>query len=111
MAACLVETPVPFILRAILPNLDTVTVLHVSEPLACIGGSIFEVNFSPLLKLGFINIVHIDAIHVIVLKLLIDNLAVSIAHVVLVLRVHLTQLGSDPLTSDDSPKPCLEADN
>jgi len=64
--------------------------LHISEPLASVGCSIFEVNFSSLIELSFINIIHVDIAHIIVLELFIYYLSITIAHVVLMLGVHLT---------------------
>jgi hypothetical protein len=90
MSASLIESPMSLILSSVLPNLNSISMLHISEPLASVGCSIFEVNFSSLIELSFINIIHVDIAHIIVLELFIYYLSITIAHVVLVLGVHLT---------------------
>jgi hypothetical protein len=49
LAAGFVKPPISFILGAVFPDLDTVTVLEITEPLADICCAIFEMNFWPLL--------------------------------------------------------------
>ena len=89
VSAGLIEPPMALILCAIFPNLDSVSVFHIAEPLTCVSGPIFEVNFASLIELCFVNIVHVNIGHIIVLELFIYYLAVAIAHVVLMLRIHL----------------------
>lgn len=103
VAAGLIETPVSFVLGAVLPHLHAIAVLHVSEPLARVGCSILEVDFTALLQLGLINILHIEV-------RIIHREAVIRRGVVMLMRVHLEQLGADPLTCDDSARPCLQPD-
>ena len=55
-AACLIKLPISFVFRSILPLLAAVAMLHVSIPLAYVGGPIFKLNFIALLKLVFIDV-------------------------------------------------------
>ena len=108
MAASFVESPVALVLGAILPNLNSVSMLHVAEPLPSIRGSIFEVNFVSLFQLGLVDIIHVDIVIIVLVLIIYDDLPIAVAHVVLVLRVHVRELRSDPLSSNNSPRPCLQ---
>lgn len=100
VAAGLIETPVSFVLGTIFPHLHTIAMLHVSEPLSCVGCSILEVDFTALLQLGLINILHIEV-------RIIHREAVISRGVVVLMRVHLEKLSADSLSRDDTARPCL----
>ena len=59
MTTGLVKAPAPLVLSSVFPDLDSVSVLHIAEPLPCIGGSIFKVDFSSFLQLRFVDIIQI----------------------------------------------------
>ena len=67
-------------------------------------------NFISFVKLGFIDVIHIYIVLTtkVLVLIIYYYLTVSIAHVVLVLRVHVTELSSYSFTSDNSTRPCLE---
>jgi hypothetical protein len=65
LATSLIETPISFVTSAIGPNLNSVTVLHVPEPLPFINGPILKDNLSTLFEL-LLTIVYIDVSMVIV---------------------------------------------
>jgi len=110
MTACFVEPPVAFVFGAILPDLHSVAVLHVAEPLASVGGSILEVDLATVLKLALVDLIHVHSSGE-VLVLVFQYIAASIRHVISVLGIHLTQLGSDSLTGHYSSAPRLEPHN
>jgi hypothetical protein len=88
MAACFVETPVALVFGSILPNLLTVSMFHISEPLSCVSCSILEMNLAPVLELCLIDIVHVHASASIIWILVVEAVAATVAHIVLMLRVH-----------------------
>ena len=100
VAASLIEAPMSFIFGTILPDLHAVAVLHVTEPLASVSRSILEVNFTALLELGFIDVLHVEV-------RIIHRVAFVRRGVVLMVRVHLEKLRADPLSGDDAARPSL----
>jgi hypothetical protein len=84
-------------------------VLHIAEPLAGVGSTIFEVNLASVLQLRLVDFIHVEA--GIVLILFIESVAASVAHVVAVLGVHLAQLGSDAFSGDNTAAPGLESND
>ena len=78
MAASLVEPPVALVLGTILPNLLSVAMLHVSEPLPGVGGSVLEVHRSSLLELRLVDVRHVLA-EVLVQVLVLPRLACKTA--------------------------------
>lgn len=105
VATRLIEPPVAFVLGAVSPDLDPEAMLHVSEPLAVVGGSVLEMDLTPLLKLGLVEVVHVLHRKVAVLIL------VTVVQEVLVLRVDLHQVGSDPLSRHYASDPGLKPDH
>ena len=58
LTASFVEAPMTFIFGTILPDLHTLTVLHVSKPLASVGSAVLNLYLTALLKLRLINVLH-----------------------------------------------------
>ena len=104
LAARLIEAPVALILGAVLPDLHTIAVLQVAEPLAHVSRAIFEMNFWSLFELRLIYFPHVELL----VELTVQHIVP--AHVVVVLRVELAQLGSDSLARHHATSPCLQAD-
>ena len=107
MTASLVESPVALVLGTVLPDLNTVSVLHISEPVTGVRGAILKMNFSTLLKLRFIDILHVEVGILLILK------AIVAASIILVMRVQLLhlQLSANPLSGDNASSPGLQANN
>ena len=87
VSACLVEPPVTFILGAILPNLLAVPMLHVSEPLSNVSSTVFKMDLTSIFELGLVDIIKINSVSGEVASI-VENISSSVAHVVLVLRIH-----------------------
>jgi hypothetical protein len=81
VTAGLVESPMALVFGTVLPDLNAVAMLHVSEPVTGVSGTVFEVNFSTLLKLRFIDVLHVKVGILLIFK------AIIAAGVVLVMRV------------------------
>ena len=107
LTASFIETPVTFVLSAVLPNLLSITVFHVAKPLTRVGGTVLEMNLASVFQLGLIDVIHVHGAGI-VLVLLVKVVAASVAHVVAVLRVHLTELCTNAFTCDHPSTPCLQ---
>lgn len=95
-----IEAPVAFVLSTVFPDLHAISVLHVTQPLSGVSGTILEMDFSALLELRLIDVLHIEV-------RIIHREAVVGRCVIMLVGVHLKQLRADPLSRDDAARPCL----
>jgi hypothetical protein len=65
LATSFIETPISFVTSPIRPDLNSIAVLHVTEPLPFINGPILKDNLSTLFEL-LLTIVYIDVSMVVV---------------------------------------------
>ncbi len=63
-------------------------------------------NFSSLFQLGFIDVLHVFL--ELVVMVIHNNISVSIAKVILMLGIHIAELGSYSFSSNYSPHPSLQ---
>ena len=102
-----VEPPVAFVLGTIFPDLDTVSMFHISQPLACIGGSVLEKDLALLLKLGFINVVHVEIRVSVNYHVALASRAIVIILLEAVVRIQLIKVSANSFSSDHTARPTL----
>ena len=102
VSASFVEPPVAFILGTIFPDLHAISMFHISQPLTCISGSILEKDLALLLKLGFINIVHIEIRVSVNYHVALSSRAIVIVLLEAVVRIKLIKVCANSFSSDNT---------
>ena len=104
LSTSFVKSPISFVFGAVLPDLASVTVFQIAEPLANICCAIFKMNFWSFLQLRLIYLLHVK----LVVKLTFEHIIAT--HVVVMLWIQFTQLSSNSLSGNNASCPRLQSD-